>query len=315
MRQAGRYMPQYRELRKRARDFIAFCSNVELAVEVTLLPERLLSVDALILFSDILVPLIPLGIEVKFEEGKGPLLKAPPLEEWKTFKPEEVGFVFETINEVKRRSSLPLIGFSGAPFTLLAYILEGKTSREFKEIRKLYYSDRELFRNYLKSLTQMLKTYLEKQIEAGADAVQIFDSWSFIASPQMFEEYLPHLEELIKHLKGRFPNTPIIYFFKGSGHLWEKAIKLSADAFSIDWTLPIDKALSVFKKRALQGNLDPTILYADKKTIEEEVLKLLREVSKNRKTLYVFNLGHGLMPDMELEKVKHLVEVVKNFKL
>ena len=315
MRQAGRYMPQYRELRKRARDFIDFCSNVDLAVEVTLLPERLLSVDALILFSDILVPLIPLGIRVRFEEGRGPLLQAPPLAQWKEFDPKGVDFVYRTIERVKEKSPLPLIGFSGAPFTLLAYILEGKTSREFKEIRKLYYRDRKLFKEYLKRLTQMLKIYLGQQIRAGADAIQIFDSWAFVASPRMFEEYLPFLEELITFLKGNFPSTPVIYFFRGSGHLWEKVKGLPSDALSVDWTLPIEKPIKELKEKAIQGNLDPALLYSDKGTIEKEVLNLLKRVKEYRKTLYVFNLGHGLTPDMELEKVKYLVGVVKNFKI
>ena len=313
MRQAGRYMPQYQNLRAKARDFIDFCSNVELATEVTLLPERLLGVDALILFSDILVPLQPLGVEVRFVPGEGPLLESPPLEEWKEFEPSKVEYVFETIRRVKEKSELPLIGFAGAPFTLGAYVLEGKTSRDFKEVRKTFYRERDRWHLLMERLTDMLIAYLSQQVRAGADALQLFDSWAYVMSPEMFGEYLPHLRRLVSTIKDLHPEVPIIYFFRGSGHLYRLAKEIPADGFSIDWTLPIEVALREFPDRAIQGNLDPSVLYADKETIKGEVENLLQRVAEKRNTLYVFNLGHGLAPDMELEKVKFLVEVVKNF--
>ncbi len=315
MRQAGRYMPQYRELRSRVNDFLELCRNAELATEITLLPERLLGVDALILFSDILVPLTALGIDVKFVEGKGPTLKFLHPEKWKGFDPSEVDYVLETVRRVKEKSQLPLIGFAGGPFTLGAYILEGKTSREFVEIRKTFYGNRELFDLLMEKLSDMLVDYLSAQIEAGADAVQVFDSWVWVMSPEMFESYAPYLEKLLKTLKSRHPEVPIIYFFRGSGHLYKKAFELPADAFSIDWSLDMEIALREVGKKALQGNLDPTVLYAPKKVIKRETENLLKKVSSLRETLYVFNLGHGLSSDMELEKVKFLVEVVKGFRL
>jgi len=316
MRQAGRYMPQYRELRKKVSSFLEFCSNVKLATEVTLLPQHLLGVDALILFSDILVPLIPLGIEVKFVPGEGPLLNAPSPEGWKPFNPDEVSYVYETIREVKKLSDLPLIGFAGAPFTLGAYIVEGKTSRDFKEIRKLYHSDRETFDATMTKLVEMLKIYLTHQVKAGVDAVQLFDSWAYTMSPSMFEYYAnKHLRKLFEYLKEEFPSTPVIYFFRGSGHLYPAAKRLPVDALSIDWTLELEKALREIPDKALQGNMDPTILYADEETVVKETRKLLNTVALHRKSRYVFNLGHGLAPDMELQKVKLLVETVKGFKL
>jgi len=315
MRQAGRYMPEYRRLRAKAKDFLDFCSNVELATKVTLLPEKVLGVDALILFSDILVPLIPLGVKVKFVPGEGPVLNSPPLEDWKEFNPSEVDFVFETVEMVKKRSSLPLIGFSGAPFTLGAYILEGKTAREFREIRKTFYGNRKLFHSLMRKLVDMLIPYLEGQIKAGVDAVQVFDSWSYVMSPEMFDEYLPHLERLAKTLKERHPDVPTIYFFRGSGFLLEKVKELPFDAFSVDWSVEIEKALREVPNKTIQGNLDPTLLYASNDVIERVVGDFLERVADIRKTLYVFNLGHGLSPDMEVEKVKKLVEVVKSFKL
>jgi len=314
MRQAGRYMPQYRELRKKAKDFLEFCSNVELATEVTLLPEKLLGVDALILFSDILVPLIPLGVEVEFKNGEGPILKAPPLEGWRDFNPEEVEFVFDTIKRVKQKSSLPLIGFSGAPFTLGAYILEGRTSKDFKEIRKLFYSDRRKFHLLMERLSQMVVDYLSKQLEAGADVIQIFDSWTYVSSPELFKEYVPHLDFVATELKRRYA-APVIYFFRGSGFLYREAFKLPFDAFSVDWSLPMEVALKKLPNKAVQGNLDPTLLFAPDGIIKEETLKLLKTVAENRRTLYVFNLGHGLSPEMELNKVKLLVDTVKSFYL
>ncbi len=313
MRQAGRYMPQYRELRRRAASFLDFCSNVELAVEVTLLPERLLGVDALILFSDILVPLTALGVEVNFVEGRGPVLKTP--ERFEKFHPQRVDYVFEIIKRVKERSELPLIGFGGAPFTLAAYLVEGKTSRDFMEIRRLFYSDRRAFEELLTLMAEMLKEYLSAQIEAGVDAVQLFDSWAYVMSPEMFEVYKPVLEELISHLKGRHPGVPIIYFARGSGHLLKSASELPADAFSVDWTVKIEEAFRKLEGKAVQGNLDPAVLYSDEETLRETVRKFLKRVSELRKTLYVFNLGHGLAPDMDLNRVKLLVKTVKEFRL
>jgi uroporphyrinogen decarboxylase len=313
MRQAGRYMPEYRTLRSKAKDFLDFCSNVELATEVTLLPEKILGIDALILFSDILVPLLPLGIEVKFVPGEGPVLKAPPLEEWKEFEPSKVDYVFETVRRVKRKSNLPLIGFCGAPFTLGAYILEGKTAREFKEIRKTYYGNKKFFHTLMGKLSDVLIPYLENQIEAGVDAVQIFDSWANVMSPEMFEEYKPFLVKIAEGLKAKYPDIPIIYFFRGSGALFEYAKDLPFDTLSVDWTLQIERALREAPNKAIQGNLDPTILYASEDTIEKTVKGFLQRVAKIRKTLYVFNLGHGLAPDMDVQKVKKLVEAVKSF--
>jgi uroporphyrinogen decarboxylase len=306
-------MPQYREIRKRAKNFVELCLTPELAVEITLLPEKLLGVDALILFSDILVPLIPMGIEVEFKEGEGPLLRAPSVDSWREFDPQGIKEVFETIRGVKRRSELPLIGFSGAPFTLAAYVFEGKTAREYREIRKLFYGERKTFHKALEKLTDALAKYLIRQVEAGADALQIFDSWAGVMSPETFEEYRPHLESLIERVKEKHPAVPIIYFFRG-GHLFELAKTLPADALSVDWTTDLDKALRE-TDRTLQGNLDPSVLYADDETIRREVLKLLSRVAAVRNTNYVFNLGHGLAPDMELKKVKLLVETVKSFRL
>ncbi len=313
MRQAGRYMPQYRRLRQKAKDFLSFCADVKLASEVTLLPEKLLGVDALILFSDILVPLQPLGIKVHFETGKGPTLETPPVEKWMEFNPSEVEYVYETVKVVKGKSSLPLIGFAGAPFTLAAYVVEGKTSRDFKEILKLYYTDRGRFFQILEKLTDTVLKHLLYQIEAGADAVQLFDSWAYVMSPEIFKVYKPLLEKIHKGLKEKYPTVPVIYFFRG-GHLFGLAKELPFEALSVDWTVELSEALDQFTG-AVQGNLAPHALFADKETIKREAIKVLKTAASRRKSGYVFNLGHGLMPDMEPEKVKFLVDTVRNFKL
>jgi len=315
MRQAGRYMPEYRKLRSKAGSFLNFCSNVDLATEVTLLPEKILNVDALILFSDILVPLLPMGVKVDFIPGEGPVLLSPPVDDLKEFEPSEVSYVFEIIVRVKEISEKPLIGFAGAPFTLGAYILEGRTSRDFKEIRKTYYGNIKTFNLLMEKLTGMLKTYLAEQIRAGTDAIQLFDSWAYIMSPEMFENYVPHLWELFSYLKKRYPEVPLIYFFRGSGQLYKKVQKLEGvvDALSLDWTLSMETALRELKAFSIQGNMDPTVLYTSDEVIEERVKQILETVLKYRRTRYVFNLGHGLAPDMEVEKVKKLVETVRNF--
>ncbi|NPB05874.1 MAG: uroporphyrinogen decarboxylase, partial [Aquificae bacterium] len=311
MRQAGRYMPEYRALRSKVKNFWELCSTVELAVEVTLLPERLLGVDALILFSDILVPLKALGFGVRFEEGKGPLLEVPPPSEWRRFDPSEVSFVFETVKGVKKRSSLPLIGFGGAPFTLAAYAFEGKTSREFKEVRKVLHGNPKLFDLVMEKLTEMSVEYLSEQVKAGADALQLFDSWAFVLSPEAFGRYSRWLRELALELKRRHPETPVIYFFRGSGHLYRKAFELPFDAFSIDWTLDLETALRAVGGAALQGNLDPALLFAPEEVLKEETLKVLEAAARKRKTKFVFNLGHGIWPETDPAKVRFLVEVVK----
>ncbi len=314
MRQAGRYMPEYRKLRDREKDFLSFCKNVELAIRVSLLPIEILDVDAIIIFSDILVPLESIGIDVKFLEGEGPRL------EWdknphslKKFNPNDVDFVFQIIKGVKEiQSKVPVIGFCGAPYTLTAYAIEGSGSKNFKNTKVFMWDKEEEFKTIMGSITKALKVYVEYQIKAGADVIQIFDSWLDSLPVTEFETIVkPSLEDLMKYIKNNY-SIPLIYFFRGSSAYIDMVQDLPCDAVSVDWSVDIRK-LATKTEKVIQGNLDPSVIYASEETIRKETLKLLKSVP--RKTGYIFNLGHGLAPDMCQEKVKLLVDTVKSFKI
>ena len=314
MRQAGRYMREYRDLRAREEDFLSFCKNVDLAVEVSLLPLKLLGVDAIIIFSDILVPLEALGVKIEFLEGEGPRLYwSGRIADLKKYNPEENAFVYKIIGRVKKeQDEVPVIGFAGAPFTLLSYLIEGGSSKDFRKT-KLFMWEREYdFRKLMEMLTEVLFQYLSHQIEAGADLVQIFDSWAMHLSRSDYEDFvLPYVSELVDRLKERF-DTPIAYFFRGSSSFIDLLRNSEIDVLSVDWS--VDLSMEALRtEKVLQGNLEPSVLYAGEETIRFKTLELLRSIP--RKTGYIFNLGHGLAPDMEFEKVKLLVETVKAFKI
>jgi uroporphyrinogen decarboxylase len=314
MRQAGRYMREYRELRTREDNFLNFCKNVELAVKVSLLPLELLGVDGIIIFSDILVPLEPLGVKVDFLEGEGPRLEwSGRVSDLKPYDPEENSFVYEIIRGVKEaQDEVPVIGFAGAPFTLASYIIEGSSSRDFKKT-KLFMWEREYdFKRLMEILVDTVSEYLIRQVHAGADIVQLFDSWTNYLSRTDYEEYVfPYVNELIDRLK-KETDVPVIYFFKGSSSFIDLAEQTKADVLSVDWS--VDLSIESLKRdKVLQGNLEPAVLYAREETVRFKTLELLRSIP--RKTGYVFNLGHGLSPDMEFDKVKLLVDTVKGYRI
>ncbi len=314
MRQAGRYMREYRDLRAREKNFLSFCKNVDLAVEVSLLPLRLLGVDGIIIFSDILVPLEALGVKVEFVEGEGPRVSwSRRTSDLRRYDPEENSYVYEIVARVRKvQDEVPVIGFAGAPFTLASYMIEGGSSRDFRET-KLFMWEREYeFRRLMEILTEAVLSYLSRQIEAGADVVQIFDSWTNYLSRNDYEELVfPYVSELIDGIKRRF-DTPVIYFFRGSSSFMDIVNTTKADALSVDWS--VDLSVEALRtEKVLQGNLEPSVLYAREETVKLKALELLRSIP--RKTGYVFNLGHGLAPDMEFEKVKLLVDTVKGFRI
>lgn len=313
MRQAGRYMPQYRELRSRVSNFLELCKNVELAVEVSLLPLRLLGVDGIIIFSDILVPLEALGVLLEFVEGEGPKLHwSGDVKDLKPYNPEENAYVFEIIRKVKEiQDEVPVIGFGGAPFTLASYLIEGGASKDFRKTKLFMWEKEREFKKLMEVLTETQIAYLKEQIKAGADVVQVFDSWANYLSAEDYEEFVfPFVNYLISELKD-FSDVPIIYFFRGSCAFIDIVADTRADCLSVDWTLSIPEAMKLYDK-AFQGNLEPTVLYSSKEVIREKTLSLLRSIPK--KTGYVFNLGHGLAPDMEMDKVKFLVDTVKSYR-
>jgi len=307
-------MPQYREIRNKVKNFLELCKNVELATEISLLPLRILDVDAIIIFSDILVPLEPLGVKVEFTEGEGPKLHwSGKISDLKKYNPSENAYVYEVIKRVKEvQDEVPVIGFAGAPFTLLSYMVERETSKDFRKTKIFMWENPKEYKKLMDILTETVLLYLKEQIKAGADAVQIFDSWVNNLSLEDYEENVyPYVNYLISELKD-FSDTPVIYFFRGSSSIIDLAVDYRADALSVDWSVDIPELFKIYEK-GFQGNLEPAVLYASKEVIKEKTLGILKRIPV--KTRYVFNLGHGLAPDMELEKVKFLVDTVKSFRL
>lgn len=314
MRQAGRYMPEYRKLRQQ-HDFLDLCHCPELAAEVTLLPIHAFGMDAAILFSDILVVAEGLGFTVTFEESSGPHI-SPVLETTKQVDEivvpnanEAFQYVADSIKLIKPSLKVPLLGFCGAPFTIASYLIEGRTSRDHKKTKQWLFRDPASFHKLLDKIADCSIDYLKLQIAAGVDAVQIFDSWaSALAYPQFKEFSWYYLDKICKGLKST--GIPIILFCKGSSVFAPDLSKIDASAVSLDWNCDLKQMRARIPTNvALQGNLDPCVLYAHSKTIKHTVRKLLQDMKGDPG--YIFNLGHGILPDMSPEAVKVLVETVQ----
>lgn len=317
MRQAGRYLPEYRAVRAKA-DFLMMCKTPELAAEVTIQPVDIIGVDAAIIFSDILVIPEAMGMELIMHEGKGPLFTHPIRNEndAKSLKrintKIDLKYVLDAVALTKKelKGRVPLIGFCGAPWTLLTYMVEGKGSKTFSEVKKLIYHNPKLAHEVLNLLADSCAEYLSAKIDAGADAVQIFDTWGGILSQKDFEEFsLPYIAKIIAQLKRK--DEPVIVFAKGVHYAIEKIANCGCDVVGLDWTMNLGAVRKqIGDKVALQGNLDPTILYSSEEKIEEEVNRILKEFGNG--SGHVFNLGHGILPDVEPEKAKHFVRCVKD---
>ncbi len=312
MRQAGRYLPEYMEVRSNC-TFLELCKTPELAAKVTLQPVDILKVDAAILFSDILIPVEPMGMELDFVPGPvfaQPVRTMADVEKLHIPVMEQaVPFVLETIAILRRELTgrVPLIGFGGAPFTLACYMVEGKGSKDFTAIKRMMYADPETYSALMEKLTTMLVDYLNAQIHAGVQAVQIFDTWGGILSPSDYEKsVLPYTARLIKGLDKR--DTPVIHFVKGAGTMLEQVKKAGGDVIGLDWHVNLDKARDILGGMAVQGNLDPTVLHAPKEIIEAEVKRILEE--NGGRPGHIFNLGHGILPTTPPENAKYLVECV-----
>jgi uroporphyrinogen decarboxylase len=314
MRQAGRYLPEYRATRAKARDFLTLCKTPELACEVTVQPIDRLGVDAAILFSDILVPVEKMGIPLTFEEGEGPRLQ--PVRDEAAIRalrvPDphaELAYVLDAIKLIRKTLAgrVPLIGFAGAPFTLLTYCVEGQTGKQFAETKKLLFTAPDAARALLDKITDTTTRYLAAQIEAGAQAVQLFDSWVGQLTVEDFRAFAaPYVARVIAALKPL--GAPLIYFANDAAHLHADAAKLGADALGIDWRTPLDEARArVGAGVTLQGNLDPCVLFAPPSEIERRAADVLRRAGKSR---HVFNLGHGILPPTPPEHAQALVEIV-----
>jgi len=324
MRQAGRYLPEYQKTRAQAGDFLTLCRTPELACEVTLQPIARLGVDAAILFSDILVPLPAMGIDLSFtEEGPRvePLRSGAAIAALKTPDPADWAYVPEAVRLIRRElaGKVPLIGFAGAPFTLLTYAVEGKTSKQFTHTKKLLFGSPADAHALLGRLTDTTVTYLRDQVAAGAEALQLFDSWVGVLGNEEFATFVtPYVTRILDELRPL--GVPLIYFAHGGSHLYEAVGKLPADVMGVDWRLPIDVAAArlgidaaaprdLEKPRpvAIQGNLDPGILLGERSLLEQRVRDILERAPRRG---HIFNLGHGIVPETPVENAQALVELV-----
>jgi len=322
MRQAGRYLPEYREIRARAGSFMNLCRNPELACEVTLQPLRRFDLDAAILFSDILTVPDAMGLGLYFEPGEGPRFEHPVRDAAGIDRlpvpdvDSELRYVTDAITRVRQAldGSVPLIGFSGSPWTLATYMVEGGSSKDFRHIKALAYDQPQVLARLLEKTARAVTDYLNAQIEAGAQAVMIFDTWggalAHDAYPRFSLEYARQIiDGLIRTREGR--RVPVTFFTKGGGIWLETIAESGADALGIDWTVSMDVARRrVGDRVALQGNLDPSILYARPEVIHHEVERVLREFGPG--SGHVFNLGHGVHPQIPPEHVKAMVDAVRS---
>jgi len=322
MRQAGRYLPEYRAIRGKA-DFLTMCKTPELAAEVTLQPIDILKVDAAILFSDILIPCEAMGQGLEFHEGKGPIL-SPAIRDADTADklsipdPEDkMKFVMDAVRLLRKELAdrVPLIGFAGAPFTTATYMIEGGTSKNFLNTKRMIYENPELYKSFMDKITATITEYLRAQISAGAQAVQIFDTWGGIFSPQDFREYvLPYVTRIINDLNDWMKSenqeqVPIIYFVGETAGLLEEIKTSGANVYGVDWRINLNDAINrLGGDVVVQGNLDPLSMFLPLEKIEERVKDILARASSARG--HIFNLGHGVVPQTPPDSVIALVEIV-----
>ncbi len=314
MRQAGRYLEEYREIRKK-HGFLEMCKTPELVVEVTIQPVRRFDIDAAIIFADILLPLEHMGIDFEFTKGEGPHIKNPlrTLDDVKKMREiypkEQMTYLMDSIKMVQRElnSKVPLIGFSGAPFTLASYIIEGGGSRNYENTKTMMYKEPQTWHLLMEKLTDMVVVYLEAQIEAGVQAVQVFDSWVGCLSPLDYEEFVfPHQKKLFDKLNKTVPH---IHFAFGASHLVNIVPKAGGDVIGIDWRINIDEAWEkIGYYRGVQGNLDPVALYGSKEYIERRIKDILSR-AQNRNG-HIFNLGHGILPTTPVDNAKFMIDKV-----
>ncbi len=320
MRQAGRYLPEYRALRENVKDFMTCCKTPDIACEITLQPLKRFDLDAAILFSDILTIPDAMGLGLYFDKGEGPRFERP-IQSREAFEKlvlpdveEKLGYVMDAIRLVSRELSgkLPLLGFSGSPWTLATYMVEGGSTKNFSKIKKMMFTEPALLTSLLDLLTQSVIEYLKAQIAAGVSAVMIFDTWGGVLSTREYHEYsLSNLQKIVSELK-KSPitsNTPVILFTKNGGVWLENIAATGCDAVGIDWSVNMSDARNrIGKTVALQGNMDPGVLYASPQFIRDEVASILSQFGHGEG--HVFNLGHGIFPDVPPENVSIFVDAV-----
>ena len=321
MRQAGRYLPEYRKVRAQAGDFMSLCQNPELACEVTLQPLRRFDLDAAIVFSDILTIPEAMGLGLHFESGEGPRFRhlicnhhdidaLPDL-----IIEESLGYVLEAITLIRREMPvhLPLIGFAGSPWTLACYMLEGRGSKTFAKAMALLQKNPQLMHQLLQKLSQATIKYLCAQVSAGANALMVFDTWGgMLATPDYLVFSLHYLQAIVSGVKKEHPSTPIILFTKGGGQWLEAMANTNCDALGLDWTCSMhDARARVGSQVALQGNLNPKILLEKPEVIQRETKAVLESFGKG--SGHIFNLGHGITPDVAPESLQVMLETVHQY--
>ncbi|MGH2626184.1 MAG: uroporphyrinogen decarboxylase, partial [Anaerolineales bacterium] len=318
MRQAGRYLPEYRALREKY-SLLDLCRNPNLAAQVTLQPVHALGVDAAILFADILLPLIPMGAKLTFSAGEGPVIENPVRSagDIRSLRPvaveQDLGYVLQTLRLVRRE--LPelsaLIGFAGAPFTLASYLVEGGPSRPFRRTKQLMYAEPAAWHDLMEKLSRVLIDYLGAQVGAGAQAIQLFDSWAGALSLEDYQTYVAsHSAAVLAAV--RQTGVPAIHFGTGTSGLLEAMRDSGGDVIGVDWRIPLDRAWErLGPSVALQGNLDPVALFAPRPELERQVRTILK--AAGGRPGHIFNLGHGVLPETPVESVKAVVEMVHKF--
>lgn len=322
MRQAGRYLPEYMKVRGEAGDFLSLCHDPAKAAAVTIQPLDIVGVDAAILFTDILVIPDEMGMDLSFVKGEGPKFSDPLTSQADLDRliggkdaAEKLTYVYDTIKLLRtqldeRGDEIALIGFAGSPWTLATYMIEGQGTKTYNLCKKMMYSNPELLHNILREVTEVVKVYLEKQIEAGIDVVQIFDSWASAIEPGVYDEFSwKYMVEICDHLKAKYPNIPIIMFPKGVASFIERGkIYGNFDVFGVDWGTPMAMVKEKLgDKYVLQGNMEPCRLYSKEATTE--CVESIAETMKGGR--HIFNLGHGILPDVPVENAIHFVSECK----
>ena len=317
MRQAGRYMAEYREVRKH-HSLVDICKKPPVAAEVTITAAEALKVDAAIIFADLLLPLEVMGLPFHFSAGEGPVIERPvrspqDVRALRTDRAAELGYVAESVRQVVQHfgNNLPVIGFCGAPFTLASYMIEGGGSRNYIEVKRMMYTQPQVFDELLGKLVDVLAEYTSEQVNAGADVLQIFDSWVGCLSVEDYRRYvLPRTTELIQRLKKT--GVPVIYFGTDSTTLLTTMQTTGADVIGLDWRIPLDDGWRMMDYQpAVQGNLDPVLLFAEWPELKARAKAILDQA--NGRPGHIFNLGHGILPHTPVENVKNLARFVQEY--
>jgi uroporphyrinogen decarboxylase len=318
MRQAGRYLPEYRKIRQQAGDFMSLCRNPELACEVTLQPLRRFPLDAAILFSDILTVPEAMGLGLYFSEGEGPRFRHPVQDEAAIQAIPEIevesslAYVFDAVRLIRREmpSHLPLLGFAGSPWTLACYMIEGRGSKTFETPKTMLHKAPQLLHSLLEKVTLATQHYLAAQIDAGANAVMLFDTWGGLLPTSDYKAFsLHYLEKIVHSIKKHSPNTPVILFTKGGASWLEDMSATGCDVLGLDWNCPLSEARArVGKQVALQGNINPAVLLEEPESIRKAVRAALESFGLG--SGHIFNLGHGITPAVNPDHLMVLLETV-----